>query len=112
MNQKSPTPWVNVDADDGTFSLYGNAEGFQILRKAIDDLLATGANEVRVPIRQDGVRSIAISNEDPDDDAYESTASDRFLSTLGILILAAIPISILLLAAFGLIQLIHFISNF
>lgn len=107
MNQETPAPWVEVDADDGTFSLYGNTGGFTALRKAIDVLLGGEADEVRMDLRPGGIESIALAD---DTNAGMGSRTRAIARLMGCLLLS-IPACILLLAIFGLIQLYHLLSN-
>jgi hypothetical protein len=105
MNSETDHPWLGLD--DDTEFLCGNKEGFRLLATAIDQLL--GGDESSVSLNNPNLCLPGVRLQDAE--SPSSPTNDTFIRVIGwsfVLLL----VFILLLAAFGLTQLINLISNF
>lgn len=101
-------PWMYCECEGGC-TLHGNREAYQLLKTKIDQLLGSGERNVAIAEKnvELGCLELREPREVPD---LPMTFLQKVLTALLAFIVLSIPVSILLLAVFGLIQLIHILS--
>lgn len=99
---------MDVECDECS-TIRGNREAYQLLKAKIDELLESG--ESRVLVEGGGVAIGQLELRDRYDlRELPRTPWQKFTETLLVLLVLSIPVSVLLFAIFGLIQLIHILS--
>jgi hypothetical protein len=102
---ESNIPWLEYDEWEGEDGLLGNRQGFELLRDGIDRILTRTENTVPLNDAEITVRVLRLGKRPPA--PLPETIGDK----LGNLVLATILLSIPLLAAFGLVQLISILFH-
>jgi len=105
MNSETDQPWLGPD--DDTEFLCGNKEGFRLLATAIDQLLEGGESSVSLNNPNLCLPGIRLQ----DAESPPSRTNDTIIRVIGWSFVLLLVFT-LLLAVFGLIQLINLISNF
>ena len=104
-SDKSKSAWLFCEGTDEQRELSGNQSGFEQLHAAIGALLSGDKNTIRLPSKKIGISGLEL-RENPPSYAPLSPHDRR----VNLLILAAL-ISIVLLALYGFIQLVHTLTS-
>jgi len=100
-------PWLYCECEDS--SLHGNREAYQLLRTKIDELLKSADNSVVIQEKEVAI-GLLVLRDYRDLQELPRPLLQKLFEWLLFFIILSIPASILLLAVFGLIQLIHIFS--